>query len=180
MFRPAARYPADPRAVFILALSVFSGLTALALNVAPDSLENLLPEWGVILWGALLASGSLVTLAGMARQSVNGIIAEQVGSVMVGVTTLYYSILAIYILGIEVVQSVGIILAWGLACLWRWGQLQALINSSHARGKLRHEQRSMAMHLAEDSIHAQVLLDRLESDEQVAMDARDVVDGTER
>lgn len=135
IFKPAARYPADPRAVFILALSAFSGLTALALSAAPESLEAVLPRWGVILWGTLLSLGSLVTLTGMARQTVNGIITEQVGSVMVGVTTVYWSILAVVMLGVDVLQDVAIILAWGLACLWRWGQLQALINSSHKKGQ---------------------------------------------
>lgn len=133
IFKPAARYPADPRAVFILALSVFTGLTALALDAAPNSLNAVLPYWGVVLWGILLASGSAITLAGMARQTVNGIITEQIGSVMVGVTTIYYSVLAILEVGPSALQVVGIILAWGLACLIRWAQLQALLHSGMRR-----------------------------------------------
>lgn len=134
IFKPAARYPADPRAVFILALSVFSGVTALALRVAPDSLEALMPIWAVVLWGALLASGSLLTLIGMAFQSVNGIITEQVGSVMVGVTTAFYSIVIMkYADGTG--QPVGIILAWGLACLVRWVQLQVLLRNTQKRAE---------------------------------------------
>lgn len=139
LFKPAARYPADPRAVFILALSVFSGLVALTLQVAPDSLEALLPKWGVFLWGALLAGGSALTLIGMAIQNINGIIAEQVGSVMVGVTTVFYSTLIFATVGPGSAQSIGIILAWGLACFVRWGQLQALINDAHRRQqKIEH------------------------------------------
>lgn len=138
-FKPAARYPADPRAVFILALSVFSGITALALEVAPESLEALIPYWGVILWGTLLASGSAVTLIGMARQTVNGIITEQVGSVMVGATTIFYSVLALYTSGsaLDAIQTVGIVLAWGLSCLVRWAQLQSLINDAAKRAQKR-------------------------------------------
>lgn len=154
IFKPAARYPADPRAVFILAVSAFSGLTALALSAAPESLEAVLPRWGVLVWGALLSLGSVVTLAGMARQTVNGIITEQVGSVMVGVTTLYWSILALSVVGVSVVQDVAIILAWGLACLWRWGQLQALINTSHRKGE-----RQKALAEAVESIREQVSRD---------------------
>lgn len=126
-FRPAARYPADPRAVFILALSVFSGLTVLALGAAPRSLDELLPEWGVTLWSLGLTIGSGVTLWGIARQTINGILLEQVGSVMVAVTTIYYSTLAILIVGWDALQSISIIAAWGLACGIRWIQLQALI-----------------------------------------------------
>lgn len=127
IFKPAARYPADPRAVFILALSVFAGLTALALNVAPESLDSLLPHWGLILWGGTLTLGSAVTLTGMAFQSVNGVITEQVGSVMVGVAVLFYSILALWSVGTEAMQSIGIVLAWGVACIIRWVQLQVLL-----------------------------------------------------
>jgi hypothetical protein len=130
IFKPAARYPADPRAVFILALSVFSGAGALAANAAPETLEALLPRWGVIMWGVLLATGSAATLIGMLFQSANGIITEQIGSVMVGVTTVFYSVLALWVIGGDATQPVGIILAWGLSCFVRWIQLQALINDS--------------------------------------------------
>lgn len=133
IFKPAARYPADPRAVFILALSVFSGATSLALEAAPDSLHAVLPTWAVIFWGVLLVVGSATTLAGMAFQSINGIIAEQVGSVTVGMTTIFYSCIAFYFVGTSALSSVGIILAWGLACLIRWLQLQILINSAYKR-----------------------------------------------
>ena len=133
IFKPAARYPADPRAVFILALSVFSGATSLALLAAPESLEAVLPQWAVIFWGVMLVLGSATTLAGMAFQTINGIIAEQVGSVMVGVTTVFYSTIALWFVGINALSSVGIILAWGLAWFVRWLQLQILINSAHKR-----------------------------------------------
>ena len=137
IFKPAARYPADPRAVFILALSVFSGATALALKAAPESLEAILPHWGVVVWGVLLALGSLISLVGMAFQTMNGIILEQVGSVMVGATTVFYSTLAIYVVGPSAIQTIGIILAWGLACFVRWIQLQILIHSAVKRQQKR-------------------------------------------
>lgn len=133
IFKPAARYPADPRAVFILALSVFSGATALALEAAPDSLHYALPHWAVITWGVLLVVGSVVTLLGMAFQSLNGIIIEQIGSVTVGVTAIFYAAIAIKVHGADALQGVGIVGAWGLACLVRWRQLQTLINNAHSR-----------------------------------------------
>ena len=133
IFKPAARYPADPRAVFILALSVFSGVTALALDVAPGTLEATLPRWAVLGWGILLTLGSLVTLLGMLRQSVGGIITEQIGCVMVAATTIFYAGVAFSLVGAEALQNIGIILAWGLSCGLRWVQLQVLINSAAAR-----------------------------------------------
>lgn len=135
IFKPAARYPADPRAVFVLVASVFSALTALLLEVAPGSLENVLPRWAVIVWGVLLGLGSMLTILGMARQTLNGIITEQIGSVMVGVGATYYSVI-ILMKSPEAIQSIGIILAWGVACFIRWGQLQALIMSSRRAGDL--------------------------------------------
>lgn len=137
MFKPAARYPADPRAVFILALSVFSSLTAVALQEGPPSLQGVMPEWAVIVWGLMLGLGSLLTLGGMMRQSVNGIITEQIGSVVVAAATLFYSGIAFWQLGPVALQTVGIILAWGLSCGLRWFQLQALINSAIGRAQKR-------------------------------------------
>jgi hypothetical protein len=137
LFKPAARYPADPRAVFILALSVFSGLTALLLDAAPNSLHQVLPGWVVMGWGLLLSLGSAVTLLGMSRQSVNGIIIEQVGSITVAATTLFYSAIAFMQVGPSALQSVGIICAWGGSCVLRWFQLQALINSAVGRAHKR-------------------------------------------
>jgi hypothetical protein len=133
IFKPAARYPADPRAVFILALSVFSGATTLALKAAPESLEAVLPQWGVVTWSVMLTLGSLLSLVGMAFQSLNGIVLEQIGSVVVGATTVFYSTLALYVIGPQAFQTVGIILAWGLACFVRWIQLQVLIHSAIKR-----------------------------------------------
>jgi hypothetical protein len=137
LFKPAARYPADPRAVFILALSVFSGMTALLLDEAPGSLEQALPGWVVLGWGILLSLGSAVTLLGMSRQSVNGIIIEQVGSITVAAATLFYSGIVFMQVGPSALQGVGIICAWGLSCILRWFQLQALINSAIGRAQKR-------------------------------------------
>ncbi len=130
-FKPAARYPADPRVVFILALSVFSGLTSLAVDSAPQSLEAELPGWAVTLWGVILVAGSAITIFGIARNTFNGIIAEQIGSVMVAVATVFYSVVALMVVGLGAFSIIGVILAWGLACGWRWFQLQALIKNAY-------------------------------------------------
>lgn len=137
VFKPAARYPADPRAVFILLLSVFSSMTAIAVRQAPPSLKEVMPEWAILAWGVSLGLGSLLTLAGMLRQTVNGIITEQIGSVTVAAATLFYSAIAFWQVGWSAVQTVGIVLAWGLSCALRWFQLQSLINSAIGRAHKR-------------------------------------------
>jgi hypothetical protein len=163
LFQPAARYPADPRAIFILALSVFSGLVSLAVEQGPGTLEALLPYWGVTLWGAILCVGSAVTLIGLAMQSVNGIIIEQIGSVAVGAATLFYSALAIWIVGLPAVQAVGLILGWGLSCFVRWIQLQLLLV------KMNHEKIE-----AQALLMAQGMVQRQEITEH---DAEDLAEG---
>jgi hypothetical protein len=69
----------------------------------------------------------------MSRQTVGGIITEQVGCVTVAATTIFYSGVAFSVVGVEALQNVGIILAWGLSCAIRWIQLQVLINNAAAR-----------------------------------------------
>lgn len=134
LIKPAARYPVDPRVAFILTLSVAAGITALFVATAPESVDSLLPRWAVLAWKISLAAGSLVALVGIGRQSVNGIILEQVGSVMVGVAAIFYSSVALAVHGFSLLQTtVGIVLAWGLACLVRWAQLQALIHDGVKR-----------------------------------------------
>lgn len=147
LFRPAARYPADPRAVFILMLSVFVGITALAVETAPDTLEALLPPWGVTVWDTLLMVGSAITLIGMARHTENGVILEQIGSVTVGVATIFYAVLSIKVIGTKDLESVGIVLAWGIACLIRWVQLQMLLRQEYRR-KIHHEVRNAVLRSA--------------------------------
>lgn len=133
LFQPAARYPADPRALFMLVLSVFSGGIALVFEAAPQSVNEVLPGWAVTVWSALLLTGSATTLLGMLFQTANGIIVEQIGSVAVGVTTIFYAVIAFGEVGWGAVQPVGIVLAWGLACLLRWVQLQILLHRAYRR-----------------------------------------------
>lgn len=137
IFKPAARYPADPRAIFILGLSVFTGVTALALDQAPDSLNELLPRWTVLVWGILLTLGSLVTLVGMASQTIWGIITEQVGCVTVAATTIFYAGVVLAEFGLNSMQGTGVVLAWGLSCGVRWVQLQFLLHNAQARVRKR-------------------------------------------
>lgn len=133
LLQPAERYPADPRAVFILALSVFSGLGYLVFEQAPGSLEATIPEWGILLWSVGLGVGSLLALAGLTKDSINGIIVEQVGSAMVAAATLFYSGIAFWVIGGSAGQPVTIVLGWGVACAIRWLQLQLLLRRLHGQ-----------------------------------------------
>lgn len=137
MFKPASRYPVDPRATFMLALSVMSGISSLAIAAAPASLEAALPEWAVLIWGVMLIAGSVTALVGMVFKGVGGVITEQVGNMTVSVTTLFYASIAIMVVGPSAAYPAGLIAAWGAACFVRWLQLQLLIRSAH-RTEQRH------------------------------------------
>lgn len=130
IFKPAAREPVDPRAVFILIASAFAGCLAIALGAAPGSLGAILPDWGVRVWSAVLSIGSVVTLVGMSMRNVAGVVTEQVGSVIVCGSTLLYSYVAFDHVGTDALQSVGIVTAWGLACGLRWLQLWLLLHAA--------------------------------------------------
>jgi hypothetical protein len=143
LIQPAVRYPADPRALFILVLSVFSGVTTILLEQGPETLESLMPRWAVIVWGVTLGLGSLLALIGLELDSDWGVIVEQVGCVCVGVACVFYSIVAGFILGVGATPVIAIVLGWGLACFVRWLQLQLLIHEHIIRRQLSRLQQQV-------------------------------------
>ena len=124
---PAVRDPADPRALFILALCVASGIPLVLTDARPGSLNATMPAWMVAAWGALLVTGSLVTLVATFMKNVNGIVLEQVGSVATGGAAIVFGVAALVVAGWNASYAASFIIGWGLACLWRWAQLQSLI-----------------------------------------------------
>lgn len=124
---PAARYPADPRAIFILILCTLSGIPLVIADATPGSIEEQLDAVWVVVWGVMLAGGSLVTLIGALKTDVNGIILEQVGSVALGAASVLYGGAILVMVGLNGSVPAAFVLGWGLSCFWRWGQLQALM-----------------------------------------------------
>lgn len=127
---PAARYPADPRAVFILVLSVVSGVPLAFADATPGSIAEQLDAVWVVIWGVMLTLGALTTLIGTLKPNVDGIILEQIGSVAVGGATIIYAGAILAQVGVTGSVPSSLILGFGLSCFWRWGQLQALINAA--------------------------------------------------
>lgn len=127
---PAVRYPPDPRALFLLGMCVLSGFPLIFANATPQSIvAQIDDDWVVIAWGLMLTGGALLTLIGALRQTVNGVVAEQVGSVALGCACLIF---AGAIFGyVRWNGSVTMLLVFGLgvASLWRWGQLVAYMRA---------------------------------------------------
>lgn len=133
---PAVRYPPDPRALFVLVLCVVVGVPLVFADATPASIAAQMDDWLVVAWGIMLSGGSLVTLVGTARQSPWGVIAEQVGSVALGVACLLYGGAILLTVQLTGLLPAGIVFAFGTASIWRWGQLQAYL---HGTEKLAQE-----------------------------------------
>jgi hypothetical protein len=127
---PAARYPADPRAIFVLSLCVISGLPLVFADATPGSIAAQLDRVWVVIWGVMLTVGALTTLIGTVKTDVNGIILEQIGSVAVGGATIVYAGAILVQIRWSGSVPAAIVLGWGLSCFWRWGQLQALLHKA--------------------------------------------------
>jgi hypothetical protein len=136
---PAARYPPDPRALFVLNLCVLIGVPLIFGNAAPGSIASKLDQPWVITWGVMLSAGSLVALMGVARQSVNGILFEQIGSVAVGFACVIYATAIAFSVGWSGLAPLVIVLGWGSSCLWRWFQLQRLMVNTERIVREAHE-----------------------------------------
>ena len=126
---PAVRYPPDPRALFLLGMCVVSGVPLVFADATPQSILAQMDTPWIVAWGVMLAGGGLLTLVGTLRQTVDGVIAEQVGSVSLGFACFIFAG-AIY----GYVRWTGgvvmlLVLGLGIACIWRWGQLQAYLRA---------------------------------------------------
>lgn len=126
----AVRYPPDPRALFVLLMCVVSGVPLVFANATPQSILAQMDDVTIVAWGVMLTGGSLLTLTGMLRQTVNGVIIEQIGSVALGFACVIF---ACAIWGyVQWRGSVTMFLVFGLgvASLWRYGQLAAYLRGA--------------------------------------------------
>jgi hypothetical protein len=126
---PAHRYPPDPRALFVLLLCITSGVPLIFANATPGSIAARLDAPYVVAWGVMLTGGATLTLVGALRQSVNGVVAEQVGSVALGSACLIY-VAAIWLsVQWRGTVNMSLLLGFGLASLWRFFQLRAYLRT---------------------------------------------------
>jgi hypothetical protein len=113
---------------FFLPLCVLSGVSILLrATPAPGSIEAFVPRIGVIVWAICLAGGAGLYLLATSMQPthpVTGVLLEQVAAVSLGVAATFYAIAAMVFGGWAALLPAGIILSLGLACLYRWFELQ--------------------------------------------------------
>lgn len=127
---PAARYPADPRVILLLVACVASGVRFLVGGAIPGTIESQLDRPWVVIWALMVGLGGLVTLVGTLRMDVTGILAEQIGCLMLLGGTVVYAV-AVWTSAGEAGFYPGLFqLMFGIASGWRWGQLQGHINDA--------------------------------------------------
>ena len=129
---PSSRHPLI---VFLLILCVISGLTVAFGAPAPGSIEETLPRWGALAWGAALGLGALSTLIGLAlqpfdRHLVSGVLFEQVGVASLGSAAILYSAAVAAVAGWTGAFPAFITFGFGVACLYRYYTLQRGIRRS--------------------------------------------------
>lgn len=121
---PSSRHPLI---VFLLLLSVFSGLTYLTTTRAPTSIEAQLGPVGVQLWAFGLFAGGLVSLAGLLLQGFPlkprvfhyGVLCELVGMATLWAPAIIYTVAVLAAVGLTAIGPAGPIFAFGVACLYR-------------------------------------------------------------
>jgi hypothetical protein len=76
-----------------------------------------------------LTGGALLTMVGALRQTAGGVVAEQVGSIALGFACLVHAVALWDALRWRGSVVVLLVLGFGLASLWRWGQLHAYLRT---------------------------------------------------
>jgi hypothetical protein len=133
--RFSGRHPFE---LFTLFLCVITALpTVLRLTPEPSSINQALPPWLAIAWSITLLLGSMAALFGVYwRRRATGLVMEQLGLAVTGAAALIYAG-CILVVGSGGLVPAGIIGGFGCACLWRWKDLQRIIDEAVAYERLR-------------------------------------------
>lgn len=116
-----------PHEMFLLAASILLGVSYLVRVPAPASLEASVPRWVVLVWAAALAVSGIVGLAGCLWRGelTVGLGLERGALVMSTAALLVIAGASLLVNGHRAVFSLGIMLAWGLANIYRCVQIAA-------------------------------------------------------
>lgn len=123
--------PPSPYEVFLLGLGVMLGLAALMGVQISASIRETVPPWLGQAWGGTLALGSALALAGalathLPSNAYRHLVLERSGCILVGGGALAYAVATSMNPPDETSHSlyaIGINVAFGLASLWRAGQI---------------------------------------------------------
>lgn len=129
-----------PFEVVGLTAATLIGLISLFADVVPPSIAEALPGPVAKAWAIVLFFGSLVALVGVVFGGGRGVFFEQVGVFAAGAACLLYSAALITIRpGVGSFMSFGMVAAYGIACMWRFGQLVRLVRDAEAIARAQKE-----------------------------------------
>jgi hypothetical protein len=129
--RPAG--PANPFEVYLLAACIVQGYAVLTKVAQPHSLQDLLPPWLRLMWGALLLIGGVLSVGGLYWiDPLTGIEVKRVGLVAAGGGTLAYGI-ALILFGPPGFVGAATCIAFSLACAVRIWQVTRALNQARGR-----------------------------------------------
>jgi len=130
-----------PFQLFVLFLAWLVSLpTLFGAAPTPGSINATLPAWLAFSWSVALAAGAGIALVGVfLLNRPIGIILEQLGLGIFGIASVVYTAAALKSLGLAALQPAGIVAGFGAACLWRYFQLQGVLNRAQAEQKRRDD-----------------------------------------
>lgn len=105
-----------PFELFIAGLCVVAAIPLLAGAPAANSVERLLPEFLVKVWGSELVVGGVLVAYGVFRPRTHW---ERIGHQLLAPAALVYSLCIITVLGIGGIVAASIVLGFSLACFMR-------------------------------------------------------------
>lgn len=123
----------NPFEVFMLVVSIASGIPLVLGHIVPGSTAALLNPALLVVWAVILIVGSTITLAGAfwpGRRGDIGLLVEQFGLVVVGVGVIVYTAgLLLAATGSGRWVAAGVAGAYGLACWYRAWQIQKWVRA---------------------------------------------------
>jgi hypothetical protein len=129
--RPAG--PANPFEVYLLGACIVQGYAVLTRVAQPHSLQDLLPPWLRLMWGALLLIGGVLSVGGLYWiDPLTGIEVKRVGLVAAGGGTLAYGI-ALLAFGPQGFVAAATCIAFSIACVVRVRQVTRALNQARGR-----------------------------------------------
>ncbi len=138
--RLSGRHPFE---LFALYLAILVSLpTVLGLVPEPGSIREALPAWIATVWAWAMLLGASTALAGVYwRDRASGLILEQLGLGVFGVTNIIYAGAVLYAVGLSSIIPAAMIGGFGAACLRRYFQIQQIIDSVHEAERVQKGQK---------------------------------------
>lgn len=123
--------PRNPLAVYLLVLTLLSGVGTMSGLTTARSIEATLPHYVALAWGTLLSFGSLSTLVGMFWPGAigTGLLGKRVGMFTLAVAATVYSVVILVSLGTGGILSAGIIAGFAVACAMQFVRIEQRIRA---------------------------------------------------